>query len=277
MSASSKRGHARALQSRRAAFTLIEIMVAVVVFSMVLASIYATWALVIRATVVGNDAAAQAQRQRVVLRSIGDALMGVQSFQASQNYYWFKLGNGSEPYLSFVARLPDSFPRHNKFVGEMAGPDSNSRRVTFSLAAGADGEKDLILRQSPILTDMDDDEKQNPLVLARNIKEFKIEWWGTNNLNIPGWNTDWDDSMTNTIPQMLRVHLVMGANIARGKNAPDFAATHIYTVPSQMMPVVVQRGIGGQFGGQGGGQNGLTIPPPVNPGNPRAPTGKYQP
>jgi prepilin-type N-terminal cleavage/methylation domain-containing protein len=230
---------------RRAAFTLIEIMVAVMVFSMVLASIYATWALVIRATVVGSDAAAQAQRQRVVLRSIGDALMGVQSFQASQNYYWFKLGNGNEPYLSFVARLPDSFPRHNKFVGEMAGPDSNSRRVTFSLAAGANGEKDLILRQSPILTDMDDDEKQNPLVLARNIKEFKIEWWGTNNLNEAGWNTDWDDTMTNTIPQMVRVHLVMGANIARGQNAPDFAATHIYTVPSQMMPVVVQRGIGG--------------------------------
>src|SRR5580692_10435728 len=116
------------------AFTLIEIMVAIMVFSMVLASIYATWALVIRATVVGNDAAAQAQRQRVVLRAIGDALMGVQSFQASQNYYWFKLANGTEPYLSFVARLPDTFPRHNKFVGENAGPDANERRVLFSLA-----------------------------------------------------------------------------------------------------------------------------------------------
>jgi prepilin-type N-terminal cleavage/methylation domain-containing protein len=246
------------------AFTLIEVMVAIMVFSMVLASIYATWALVIRATVVGNDAAAQAQRQRVVLRSIGDALMGVQSFQASQQYYWFKLGNGDEPFLSFVARLPDSFPRHNKFVGEMAGPDSNARRVTFSLAANADNGRDLILRQSPILMEMDDDEKQIPLVLAKNVKEFKIEWWGTNNLNIAGWNTDWDDTQTNTIPQMLRVRLVMGANLARGKDAPDFAATHIYTIPSQMMPVVVQRGIGGQFGTPGGGQ---PFTPPPNTAN----------
>jgi len=247
----------------KGAFTLIEIMVAVMVFSMVLASIYATWALVIRATVIGQDAAAQAQRQRVVLRAIGDAVMGVQSFQASQNYYWFKLGNGDEPFLRFVARLPDTFPRHNKFVGEAAGPDSNSRRVTFTLTAGVNGERDLILRQSPILMDMDDDEKQYPLVLARNVKEFKIEWWGTNDLNEPGWNTEWDDTMTNTIPQMLRVHLVLGANTAKGENAPEFAATHIYTVPSQMMPVVVQRGLGGGLGGQ----NGINFAPP-NGNNP---------
>ena len=63
---------------------------------------------------------------------------------------------------------------------------------------------------------------------------------------------------------MIRVHLVMGANLARGKDAPDFAATHIYTVPSQMMPVVVQRGIGGQFGAPGGGQ---PFTPPPNTGN----------
>ena len=106
--------------------------------------------------------------------------------------------------------------------------------------------------------EMDDDEKSHPLlVLARNVKEFKIEWWGTNDLNEPGWNTEWDDTMTNTIPQMMRVHLVIGANTAKGANAPDFAATRIYTVPSQMMPVQVQRGIGG---GPIGGPQGLQPP-----------------
>jgi prepilin-type N-terminal cleavage/methylation domain-containing protein len=232
-------------RARQGGFTLIEIMVAVLVFSMVIASIYATWALVIRATQVGQDAAAQAQRQRVVLRAIGDALMGVQSFQASQQYYWFKLGNGEDTYLSFVARLPDTFPRHNKFVGGPGGPDANSRRVTFSLAAGQNGERDLILRQNPILMEMDDDEKQNPLVLARNVKEFTVEWWGTNEMNEASWNTEYPDTLTNSIPQMMRVHLVLGANTAKGNDAPAFAATKIYTIPSQMMPVQVQRGMGG--------------------------------
>ena len=248
--------------SRRRAFTLIEIMVSVMVFSMVIASIYATWALVIRATQLGKEAAAQAQRQRVVLRAIGDALMGVQSFQASQNYYYFLLQNGEDPTLSFVSHLPDTYPRHNKFVGSDGGPDSNSRRVTFSLASDPDGGKDLVLRQSRILMDMDDDEKQYPLVLAKNVKEFTVEWWGTNDLNKAQWNTDYPDTMTNTIPQTLRVHLVLGEKSSdfKGGNEPTFAATRIYTVPSQMMPVIVQRG-----SGPGGGASSQPIqlaPPP---------------
>jgi prepilin-type N-terminal cleavage/methylation domain-containing protein len=243
------------------AFTLIEIMVAVMVFSMVIASIYETWALVLRATQVGQDAAAQAQRQRVVLRTIGDALMGVESFQGSQQYYWFKLGNGDSPFLSFVAHLPDTFPRQNKFLGADGGPDASSRRVTFSLSTDEKGELDLVLRQSRILMDMDDDEKQYPLVLARNVKQFTVEWWGTNNLDEAGWNTEWDDTMTNTIPQMLRVHLVLGANTEKANDAPTFAATRIYTVPSQMMPVQVQQGLGGRPGG-----GGAFMQPPVNPG-----------
>ena len=238
-------------------------MVAIVIFGMVIASIYATWALVMRASQVGQDAASQAQRQRVVLRAIGDALMGVESFQASQNYYWFKLGNGEEPFLSFVSRLPDTFARNGKFVGAAGGRDASSRRVTFSLAAGKDGEKDLVLRQSPILMEMDQDEQQYPLVLARNVKVFTVEWWGTNELNNADWNTTWDDNMTNTIPSMLRVHLVLGINTAKGESAPDFSATRIYTVPSQMMPANVQRGLVSPGGGGGG--------PPVPPFNPPPP------
>ena len=153
-----------------------------------------------------------------MLRAIGDALMGVESFQASQKYYWFKLENGDEPFLSFVAHLPDTYARNGKFVGAAGGRDASSRRVTFSLAAGEDGEKDLVLRQNPILMDMDQDEEKYPLVLARNVKEFTIEWWGTNNLNHAEWMTDWDDKMTNTIPAMVRVHLVLGANVAGGSS-----------------------------------------------------------
>jgi prepilin-type N-terminal cleavage/methylation domain-containing protein len=256
-----------ARDTRRRGFTLVEIMVAVMVFSMVIAAIYATWALIMRATEVGQNTAAQAQRQRVVLRAIGDALMGVESFQASQKYYWFKLANGQEPFLSFVARLPDTFPRHNKFVGSDGGPDASARRVTFSLAQGPGGEKDLILRQNRILMDLDADETQYPLVLAKNVKLFTIEWWGTNEMNQAQWNTDWDDTQTNTIPQMVRVHLVMGANTDKGKDAPDFAATRIYTVPSQMMPAFVQRGVGGPGGPGGLGGPGNPFNSPNNPLN----------
>ncbi|MGA2245428.1 MAG: type II secretion system protein [Verrucomicrobiota bacterium] len=247
-------------------FTLVEIMVAVAIFSMVIAAIYATWALVMRATQVGQDTAEQAQRQRVVLRAIGDALMGLESFQASQQYYWFKLANGNQPMLSFVAHLPETYPRNGKFIGEASvrdadgnvhGVDASSRRVTFSLAAGPNGGSDLVLQQSTMLMDMDKDEQQFPLVLAHNVKQFTVEWWGTNDMNEVGWYKDWDDQQTNSIPKMLRVHLVMGANTAKGQDAPDFSATRIYTVPSEMMPVFVERGVGGQMPPGGPGRAGL--------------------
>jgi len=253
---------------RQLGFTLVEIMVAVMIFSMVIAAIYATWALVMRATVVGQDTAIQAQRQRVVLRAIGDALMGVESFQASQQYYWFKLANGNEPMLSFVAHLPETYPRNDKFVGEATaidasgnihGVDASSRRVIFSLIQGADGGHDLVLRQCPVLMDMDKDEQQYPLVLAHDVKLFTVEWWGTNDLNNVGWYDEWDDKQTNSIPRMLRVHLVMGANTSKGKDSPDFSATRIYTVPSEMMPAFVQRGTGAQ-GNQPGGRPNVPLP-----------------
>ena len=189
----------------RRAFTLIEIMVAIAIFMMIIAVIYSTWALVMRATQVGQDAAAQAQRQRVALRTIEDSLMCVQSFQASQKYYSFIVENGDAPVLSFASRVPDIFPRNGKFG------DFNLRRVTFQLEANGDGEKDLVLRQNPILMDMDEDEQKNPLVLARNVKSFAIECWDTNQLD---WVTEWDN--TNSIPPMLRVGLVLGGNLGAG-------------------------------------------------------------
>jgi hypothetical protein len=210
-----------------------------------------------RATITGQNVAAQAQRQRVVLRTIGDAIMGIESFQASQKYYWFNLANGDEPFVSFVARLPDTFPRNDKFVGAAGGHDASSRRVTFSLMAGPNGGKELVLRQNPVLMDMDQDEQQYPLVLAENVKTFSIEWWGTNRLNEAEWSTEWDDKQTNTIPQMLRVHLVFGGKMDDNHPSPEFSATRIYTVPSVMMPVAVQRGVAGAGGNPG-------LPPPVN-------------
>jgi prepilin-type N-terminal cleavage/methylation domain-containing protein len=232
----------RPLPFRGRAFTLIEVMVALMVFTLVIAAIYATWALVLRAKQVGQQAAGQAQRQRVVLRTIEDSLMGIESYQASLNYYWFEVQNGDQPVLSFVARLPETFPRDTKFV--RLGKSFKSRRVIFALTAGADGQNDLILRQMPILMEMDQDEQQYPLVLAHNVKTFSIECWDTNHL---AWVNEWDN--TNSIPPMLRVNLVLGAGKVGDRVTPEFSAARIFTVPSGMMPAFVQRGFGGPPGG----------------------------
>jgi prepilin-type N-terminal cleavage/methylation domain-containing protein len=234
------------------AFTLIEIMVAIAIFSMVLAAIYSVWGTIMRSTQVAQDVAAQAQRQRITLRTIEDSLMAIQSFQASPQYYSFVVEDGDAPVLSFTARVPEIFPRNGKFINPNTGRDFNVRRLSYTLEAGDNGQKNLVLRQNPVLMDLDQDEQQFPLVLARNVRKFEIECWDTNKLE---WATEWLD--TNSIPPLLRVNLVLGGNTAAGAAAPDFPIARVYSLPSQTMPAAIQNGA------VGGAANQPRLTPPV--------------
>src|SRR5712672_1464406 len=99
-----------------AAFTLVEILIAIGILGMVLAAIFSSWTAILRASKVGLDAAAAVQRARIVMRTLEDSLLCAQSFGGqNQRYYGFVAERGSDASLSFVSRLPDSFPRNRKF------------------------------------------------------------------------------------------------------------------------------------------------------------------
>ena len=76
------------------AFTLVEIMIAIGIFSMVLAAIYSSWTAILRASKTGLDAAASAQRARITIRVLEDSLGSAQSFAANLPYYYFDAENG---------------------------------------------------------------------------------------------------------------------------------------------------------------------------------------
>ena len=233
------------------AFTLVEIMIAMAIFGMVIAAIYSTWMLILRASQVGQDTAAQAQRQRITLRTIEDSVTTIQSFQASMKYYSFIVENGDQPLFSYTSRVPEVFPRNGKFG------DFNLRRLAFSLEPAQNGLKDLVLRQNPILMDLDSDEQTHPLVLAHNVDKFLIECWDT---NVMDWSKDW--LYTNNIPPMIRISLTLGGNTDTGRGAPELSVSRVVSIPSGTMPSVVQTGAGGPGGGPGGGNNLLNGPRP---------------
>jgi type II secretion system protein J len=235
---------------RRQAFTLIEVMVAVAILALLTASVYATWLVILKSSQVGQTAAARVQRERIAIRTIEDSMTCIQSFQASMGYYMFNVTNGDLPSLSFVARVPDVFPRNGKF-------NSNLRRLTFSVESGADSERDLVLRQNPILMDLDADEQQTPLVLARNVKDFIVECWDTNALD---WTDEWDS--TNSLPPMVRVTLTLSDNNNNlNSAAPTFAVTREIAVPSVTLPSISQTG--SPFSGGGGNIDGFGGNAPV--------------
>lgn len=247
-------------------FTLIEIMMAMAIFALVLAAIYSTWTLILRASRTGREAAAQVQRERIAVHTVKEALSSVRSFAADLKHYSFVVENGTEPILNFSARLPKAFPRGGRFG------DFDVRRVMFSLENGTQGERDLVMRQWPILMEQDDDERDHPLVLARNVKEFMVETWDTK----AGKEGDWSDTwtQTNQIPTKVKVTLTLNSPGQRGGFSERQEAIYrVIDLPSVTVQATwqtpsLQRGPAGNPSGPGN---------PRNPGNPTGPRGPGSP
>jgi type II secretion system protein J len=188
-------------RNNQAAFTLVEIMVALALFGLLATAVFSSWSAVMRGSKVGLNAAAKVQRSRIAMATLEEALTSVRSFDADNQYYSFGGENGADATLSFVSRLSDSFPRSGKFG------DFNVRRVVFALEPGPESGKQLVLRQIPIMMDLDQDEKEHPVVIAKDVKSFAMEFWdGRPAAGKPAdWLDEWDQ--TNRIPAMIRITL----------------------------------------------------------------------
>ena len=103
------------ISSARRGFTLVEILMAMAIFALVLTAIYATWTAILRGSRVGLEVAAQVQRERIAMHTIEQALTSARSFGVDVQHYSFLAQNGDKAALSFVARLPKSFPRSGRF------------------------------------------------------------------------------------------------------------------------------------------------------------------
>ena len=224
------------LSRNRSGFTLIEIMVALTILGMIVAAVFSSWAVIMRGSKTGLEAAAAVQRERVAVRTIEEALTCARSFAADMQYYSFVAENGDEPTLSFVAHLSQSFPRSGRF-GSL-----DVRRVTFSVEAGPDSSRQLVLRQSPLLMDWDIDEQEHPIVLAKDVKDFKMEFWNPH-LNPPDYVDEW--TRTNELPPLILFSLETGSDPEHPGRARQVIA-RVVALPS----VTVQAVPGGPGGPQ---------------------------
>jgi prepilin-type N-terminal cleavage/methylation domain-containing protein len=89
----------RASTTRSAAgFTLVEVLIAIGILSLVIASIYSTWTAILRAAKSGQTAAAAVQRTRIVVRLLEDSLSSAQIFGANVGYYGFMAETETMPH-----------------------------------------------------------------------------------------------------------------------------------------------------------------------------------
>lgn len=197
-------------------FTIIEVLTAMAIFGMIVAAVFESWQAIIRGSASGNRAAVEAQRSRMALRTLEEALGSTRSFVADVQYYSFEADNGgSAPYLSFVTRLSPEFPRSGRF-GEF-----DVRRVTFALESNPHGNgKRLVLRQNPVLGELDEDERNYPVVLANDVTKFEMEFFDKQKQD---WFDEW--TQTNQLPQLVKFTLDLG-------DSPDGTVTRVVALPS---------------------------------------------
>jgi len=105
--------------------------------------------------------------------------------------------------------------------------------LTFSLEPAARGNN-LVLRQTPLLMEMDIDEEEHPIVLARNVRAFEMEFWDRRENN---WVNEWME--TNALPPLVKVTLQFDHdNRARVR---DEIST-VVALPSITVPPIWQNG-----------------------------------
>ncbi len=247
----------------RGGFTLFEMMIAIAIFSLVLVAIYSSWTAILRSAKSGQRAAATVQRLRICVRVLEDSLGSAMSFIQNQRYYSFVAENGDEPMLSFVARLSRDFPRGGHFG------DFDVRRLIFSVESARDGSRQLVLRQVPLMMDLESgsqnpmmvDEKNHPLVLAKNVREFKFQFW---DLKRSEWVDEW--KFTNQLPRGIIVTLKLADTTRLGSAEEEI--TRIIQLPAGGVALMWQmpRGMPGMPApGMMPGPGGMP-PVPAQPG-----------
>lgn len=181
--------------AKLSAFTLIELMIAIGIFGMIMVAIFSTWTAILRSSRVGMSAAAEVQRTRIAFRALEESLASTVMFVDNAKYYAFISDtSGDHAALTFVARLPLSFPGSGMFPGQ------ELRRVTFRVNNG-----ELLLTQSPILEATEKIGTPYTISLAPNVKLFDMEFYdGLANK----WFAEWVS--TNQLPRMVRVAMNFG-------------------------------------------------------------------
>ena len=217
----------------RRAFTLLEIMVAMAIFTAVLIAIYSSWYAIVRGARLGQAAASAAQHSRMAIRTIEDALLTTQLYTENINFYGF-IADTADPkfaWLSLAARLPDTFPGAGLFPNEAQAV----RRVTFSVEPDAEGVPQLIMSQMPILLVTNTSSTAYPITLVRDVSLFVLEFWDTQ-------QGDWTDELltTNQIPKMIRVSIGIG-HAPNSMSQPMEIASRIITMPSIAVTPDIQK------------------------------------
>lgn len=203
------------------AFTLLEVIISMAVFTLIMISVIGCWRCIISGKLAGEGAAKAAQQARIGIKTVEDALTCTEISAMNIQYYAF-ISDTSEKFasLSVAARLPSAF------LGSGYFGDQVMRRVSFEVKTGSDGTNDLVMTQTQLLAAPDPDNTPYSITLARDVTVFMLEFWSQQDGD---WVVSWDQ--TNALPPAVRVTLGVGHSADHPDVPYDYTVRTI-TIPS---------------------------------------------
>lgn len=177
----------------RAAFTLIELLVALVIFSLAAAMAAATFWSVTKAWTRGGEMLEQLHYGEFAMDQLVTALRGAAWFPSKPEAFGFWLERDKASWVtSGTAFLPPDSPLRNGL-----------HRLSVTVDS-AQGERGLVVRAWPHLTEDADENDAEPWLVCPEAEEFACEWY---DFDAETWSTDWEE--TNSLPKLVRVTLKM--------------------------------------------------------------------
>ena len=237
------------MKKKQAAFTLVEAIVSVAVFSIVLAMVYGVFFSLARSTVVGAEATVEIQRQRIALKTIEDSLSGLVYYEQSKEQYSFLADTTifDYPSISFVSRVPPDFLGNKEFGSQRL------RRIEFTVEDDEDLGRSLVMYQEALMQPVNTQDIREPKrwVLGPNLDTFFFVFWSTINNE---WVSEWTE--TNSAPSRLKFELAFkgadgeAARIEEIQKREIVVFSESITQAMQNPPLPQARG-GGSRGGKG--------------------------
>lgn len=188
--------------TNKSAFTLVELIVAVAILSLIIVTLASTFNAIVGATRSGAEATEHIQREWVAVKTIEEAVSGMVFFEENQDKYQFIVDSDFDyPKFSFIARLPDHFLGSRYFNGQ------NLRRIEFAIEQNEDRDtKMLVMYQTSPLAGTDNDliDERPYWILVKDLDHFYIRYWDT---NVNEWVYDWEDP--NIIPTRIEIEMAL--------------------------------------------------------------------
>jgi general secretion pathway protein J len=203
---------------RRSGFTILEMMLAVTILSVVVVSVYSTWSTSLLAWKRASAGNESFQRQRLVMETLTELADSV-LFRSATNDL-FKIegateGNGASS-VSFVTASDAYLPPEESWVRGL-------RRVTLWLAFDNQRRPFLAIASAPALAIDDPKESRTPRVLSTEVCAFSVRFRDPRD---GSWVEQWDE--TEIMPNA--IEFTVGFGDAEGP-VPPVVVTQAVELP----------------------------------------------